>query len=342
MKFLKKWGILIVSLLFIVVIVTLCLIGVKSINTYKDTIEQQNNTIASLEAGITAIGDTTECYVVNQSVRVGQEITEDMLSEVTVPLHIAYSNKMVKDEDGNESPERALSVITSPNEVVGKQFRVSLDEGAILLSDFVQEKVIDNTDRYYQLVVDNYPTDIQLGDYVDLRIQFTYGEDFIAIPHCKIEAIDLTYGLFTFIFDENDIAIYNSMLLDKAMYSTVNIYMLKYVDTTSQTAAESYYPVNKNISEILTINPNILEAAKEEMMLERAQLNAILGGDIDTFDERALTKVQQYLDDIRQDNSKAQTNSIKQRVKDEAAAAKERAKAEAKAAAQAQKDASSN
>lgn len=336
MKFLRKWGILLVTIIFVAIIAVLCLLGYQSIEEYKATIATQQANNDKLTSFIdNDIGPLVNVYVVNQAVRVGDTITEEMLSPVSIPEKIAYSTEMVDvemtDDKGNtyieQQPEKVLKLVTSLNDVVGRKFRVALDEGSVLNSDFVVDETLQNSERYYEIVLEDFPTNITVGDYVDIRITFTYGEDFIALPHMRVEDMDLARGMFTFIFDENDIGIYNSMLLDKAMYEAVNIYALSYVDSSSQTSAESYYPINKNISEILAINPNILELVKEEMELERAQLNAMMGGEVSTFDERRLNQVEKSITDMRRDLAKDKVNNVRERIRAEEAAAKAAAKA---------------
>lgn len=336
MEIIKKWKTVIISFFFLAIIAVLCLVGVLTIDKYKAIIQTDQDTITSLSNTIDSdIGPTVDCYVVNTSVRVGDEITEDKLTVVTIPEKIAYCNreKQVTTINENNQPvlttekEQALAVVTSVNDVVGKRFRVDMSEGTILFSDFVMENKIDNSSRYYELTLDEFPTDINIGDYVDIRIQFTYGQDFISLPHRRIEGMNLETGVFKFVFSESDIYTYNSMLLDKAMYPGVTLYMLRYIDNTAQTAAEAYYPINDNISEMLEINPNILTAAKEEMSLERKKLNGILGGDIGTFDQEQLDKVQEYLEDFRGDSEDSKQQALKDRIKAEKEAAEAAARA---------------
>lgn len=336
MKFFKKYGPWIVCLMLVVGIAAIVLVGMKSIDSYRNVIAEQEESINSMSNFIdNDIGPMVDCYIVNQSVRVGDKVTEDMLTPVSIPEKIAYTDKEVvvetTDEKGNtiETTElqKVLNIVTSPNEIVEKEFRQALSANSIISPDDVTESIIDNTSRYYELIVDDFPTSIQAGDYVDIRIKFTYGEDFIALPHKRIEGMDLSNGLFTVIFSESDINAYNSMLLDKAMYDSVEIYMLKYIDTSSQTAAEGFYPVNDNVSEIIAANPNLLELVKEEMKLERQQLNAIMGGDITSFDDKELREISSAIKDFQDDLAGEKSASIKERVKAEEAAAKEAAKA---------------
>lgn len=331
MKFIKKWGILIVTLFFLAIIGVLLLIGFKAKGEYELTIENQENSINTMSSFIdNDIGPLVNCYVLTKPVRVGDIIEEDMLQEVSVPEKIAYTNKEVEvettDESGNTvvttENQRTMNLVLNKNDILGKKFRTELDEGAIILTDFVVDETVENSQRFYHLLLDDYPVDIQEGDYIDIRILLTYGEDFIALPHKRVEKLDLENGLFTFIFNEEEINIYNSMLLDYAMYPTVKIYALKYIDSTQQTSAQSYYPINNNIAEMVAINPNILNLVEKEMLLEREQLNAIMGGDTSTFEERELNQVQTEIAAYRRTLNQDITSAIRTRVRQEEEAAR--------------------
>lgn len=331
MKFFKKWLALFVAIVLLAVIAVLCIVGISSINYYKgvaeDAISDKNEMETRWQEDV---GPLTYCYVVNQSVRVGDEITEEVLTPVEIPDKVVYATREVEtevevtDESGNvtgtetqASEERLLTVVTDLESVIGKKFRVDMLEGAILLEDYVMDEDLDNTARYYELVLERFPTDIQVGDYVDIRIQFTYSEDFVALPHKKVVDLDLNNSIFTFIMDEGEINSYNSMLLDKALYDSVIIYAIKYVDASAQTAAEAYYPVNANIAELIDVNPNILKLVETQMKLERAQLNKMLGGDLDTLDDNELGRLNGQIQAYRNQVAGNFSSAIRTRIQNE-------------------------
>ena len=47
----------------------------------------------------------------------------------------------------------------------------------------------------------------------------------------------------------------------------------------------------KNISEITAIDPNILEAVKQEMVIKRAQIDNAMGGSVDEKSDTELEKI---------------------------------------------------
>lgn len=325
-KILKRWGIAIVSLFFILVIAVLCTIGMVSINEYKTMIDEQNTEIQNLEASLTDIGPLTTGFVVNRDVRAGEEITEDniddIVTEVSVPSKL---NLGLTSDDMNGSNTK---IVENRSDLLNMYFKIGLSEGTVVTVEDIVETKIDNTWRYFDLVIDESPVGITAGDYIDVRISFPFGEDFIAMSHKKVEEINS--GVIKIIVDEHDIMSYNSMLLDKALYGGVKIYAIKYVDGGAQAEAENFYPIQSNISEITVLDPNILDSVKQEMILKRQVLDNALGGTVDTKTEKELAKVQNEIEQSR--------NSASRDIASAQKALERRLEAEAKAAEKASKN----
>lgn len=325
-KILKKWGILIVSLFFIAVIAVLCILGMSSINKYKATIDTQNQQISNLESSLTDIGPLITGYVVTRDVRPGERITEENIDELLYEVSVPEKLTLQLVGDNDEGVED--TVIQSKSELMDMYFKIGLREGTVItLEDVIAEDILDSW-RYFDTVLDETPVGVKAGDYIDIRISFPFGEDFIAISHKKIEEINS--GVLKLILDEQEILTYNSMLLDKALYGGVKIYAVEYVDGGAQNKAENFYPIQVSLSEISHMDPNILEDVKQEMILKRQVLDNAIGGTIDEKTEKELAKVQANITKNRGDMAKDLASAQK--------ALEKRLAAEAKAAAKASKN----
>lgn len=318
MKFLKKWGIIIVTIFFVVAMVIMALLFAKSAGKYKSDIASLNSTIADLESSLVDIGSLDTGYILQENARVNTLITEDNVDELFQAISI--TDKMTEN----------WNVVTSKNDLIGKYFRNNLNAGTLVFKENLVDKKIENSERNYQLVVDDLPTNINVGDVIDIRIKFPFGEDFIGISYKEILELDLSNGIVTVNLKEDEIERYNSMLFDRAIYPAASIYILKYTDPSGQAPAEVYYPLNTNINDILEINPNILEDVKDEMVLERQYLNELIGGSVDTLTEKELAKLQTQISTLNRGTSRSLQQALKSRIKAEAEAAKAAAKAAAK------------
>ena len=309
MKILKKFGILFVVLFFVVVIAILSLLGIQTIDKYKAQIAKRDDQISTLEAALTDIGELQPAFVVTANVRAGDMVTEDNVQEVDVPVKIG----------GN--------IVNNKELLDNKYFKISLDEGTLITNEDIVERKITSSLRYYDIVLDELPLDIKdpktqyadgnngPSEYIDIRISFPFGEDFIAIAHKKTEAIYHNSNVITLILSEEEISTYNSMLVDKVLYPGATIYAVKYIEGGVQAPAEVFYPVMKNISEITAIDPNILEAVKQEMVIKRAQIDNAMGGSVDEKSDTELEKINSQIEKARNTLRKSIATSQKELVK---------------------------
>ena len=108
------------------------------------------------------------------------------------------------------------------------------------------------------------------------------------------------------------------MLLDKAMYPNVKIHAFKYIDAVQQAASEAYYPINSVMEDMIARDPNILNYVQKELRLEREELNAAMGGDLEDFDDRELQNVYAALQNYRREYAQDMTGLIRERIRREA------------------------
>lgn len=308
LEVIKKYKTALVAIFLTLIIVLVSIVSFVSVRKYKKELITRDSQIESLDKALTNLGDLQKGYVVTKAVRAGEQIKEDMIQEVDVPVKIG------------------LNVATSKDDILKKYFKIGLTEGTIITKNNIVSEKIDNTYRYFDMVIDEQPIGLKVGDYVDIRITFPYGEDFIAIPHKKVEEINS--GIMKVVLNESQIYAYQSMLVDKAIYAGTKIYAVQYVDGGAQASAEVYYPLNKNIAEVSALNPNLLELVKQEMIAKRAQVDNIMGGSVDTKDERELENINREIIKTRELINKSIVDSqrmLDRRLEEERIAA-ERAK----------------
>ena len=299
----KRWGILIVIVVFLLIFAILGMLSMVSINKYKDAVNVRDTQIINLENALDNIGPLVTGYVVKKDVRSGELIEEEFVEAVDIPQKISDN------------------IATSLSQIVGNYYRVSLDEGTVLTKDDIVEDEIDNSTRKYDLVIDEWPIGLEVGDIVDVRISFTFGEDFIAMSNKQI--LEINTGVPKIFVTEEDISTYNSMLFDKALYAGAKIYAVEYKDAGSQSKAEIFYPTNQNIAELSAMNPNILEDIRDKMLLERQKLDTLVGGTLGEKDDRELARLDENIKRMRTQFTGTISNAQKEFQKRVEKAAKE-------------------
>jgi hypothetical protein len=200
--------------------------------------------VSTLQNTLTKLGPMTGVWAVkqgNSQTFPGKQITNEDLEIKQIPL------SFIND-----------SYVLDPSEIVGKYFKVALTPGAPLLQDLVMSDPLDDTTREYDVVASLLPIGLQVGDYVDFRLVYPLGEDYIVLAHKRIEAINAKTVKFR--MNETEIHMYQGAVVDYyiQMQKGAQLYMAKYIEPGSQKAAGQYYAVPKNILAIITADPNVL------------------------------------------------------------------------------------
>ncbi len=190
---------------------------------------------------------TQEVYVTNRSILQGQTITSDMFT--TTRVH------------KNMVPENAISSV-SDNTVA----KYSIGAGMTVTDDMLANELYDNDLRETELNTVIMPTNLVEGVYVDLRIQFPNGTDYVVIPELQVKQI-LNETIW-FDLTEEQRALVNSAIVDTYLNEGAKLYVIEYVDQ----------------SQIDYFNENNAEIVKGELTsLIKSELPELYSGDYTTI-----------------------------------------------------------
>jgi hypothetical protein len=208
--------------------------------------------IVKLDASIKQVGELVDAYTVATDVKMGKKIEEVDLVAVKVPISMA------------------TNLVRTQDDLIGKYYKLNLTAGTAINTDAVFGLQLTDDMRLFDLVLHNIPVGLKVGSFVDVRIALPLGEDFIAIPHKQVRAINA--GVVKLAINEQDIHTYNSMLIDALVYPGTQLYAVEYLEGGVQKAADSFYPVSKNILAIAQKDPNLINAIKSDIMQRRDAL----------------------------------------------------------------------
>ncbi len=200
-------------------------------------------------------------YVAAAPIRAGE-----VISDANVALETAYSS-MSADLFAEEDD-------------LGKRAKVDIAAGSQIVKDMVLEREFEATDRAVEYSFIYCGGQIAEGDFVDVRIVYPDGTDYIILSKKCVEKIgegdDTSVVLWC---DEEEQLLMSSAVVDAFVYSlndysvkkndryvpsrNSRIYAVKYVEPTLQEPSKSaYIPSEATINEI-GADPNIVTAASE-------------------------------------------------------------------------------
>ena len=268
-------------------IITLIVCAIIGVILYIAVIGPENK--ASKEKGT-----ATKAYALNRDVKSGQEITADMLSPINT-----YSNLIPQ----NYIDSTILTRVESGKKVVAK---VDLYKNTILTASTVttEENTVTKDVRTMEYNMLTLPINLTIGDYVDIRITFPDGQDFIVIA--KKEIKNIQGNTVTFDMSEADIVMLNSAIVESYIMKASNIYIAKYVEPGMQEKAANTYVPTAEVIRLIETHSNIVSTAKNELTSKfDANIRNQMNSTVNQYSEQGLTNVEEGIQKQIEDAKKA-------------------------------------
>ena len=199
-------------------------------------------------------------FVLTQDATAGEELTADMIRMQRV-----------------QSAEDLSAVQSfSQDDLVGKRLKISLSRGAALNTDIVYEGAsVADDERRVELRELDLPETLKENEFVDIRVVFPNGEDYLVVGHKRVyriirddneEVLALQLRLL-----EEELLRYQAACVDAKTYRDTRLYAVQYTGEF-QPAGQAYYPVNRAVFRLLQWDPNIVELFVVEEEQERRAL----------------------------------------------------------------------
>lgn len=207
-------------------------------------------------------------YILNEDVTSGDVITAKMLKQAEVPSSLIPSNAISLDDIINNNLDEAGNVIEGAISTVAK---IDIYSGSVLTSDMVQNTddtiTADQRIQEYNMVV--LPTQIQTGEFIDIRLRLPTGEDFIIVSKKRVElpvvsGIDSANSIWLKMTEADILAMSNAIVEAYIMKGSV-LYATRYAEAGMQTAAIATYVPSQAVMNLMQADPNIVQEAKNEL-----------------------------------------------------------------------------
>ena len=160
---------------------------------------------------------TQSVVVCKRDIIQGEVITEDMVN-------------VVEKINKNTVPNRAL---TSKDQVVGSVAKYNIAANVPVLDTMFTSEIVAADIRSQEVNTVLMPTDLNTDDYVDIRIMFPNGTDYVVLAQKKIE--NIVGSTFWMNVAEDERLLLNSAIVDSYLNQGSKLYATKYTDATSQT-----------------------------------------------------------------------------------------------------------
>lgn len=174
------------------------------------------------------------------------------------------------------------NIVKNDKELIGKFVKFDLKKNTYITNEMIYAEGITPHDlRKHEFEFITLPSDLYTDQYVDVRIKFPTGQDYIVLSKKKVR--DLENNRITYYLDEQEILTISSAMVDAYLHEA-DIYALSYVEPSVQNEAILTYIPNQLVMELIESDPNIVTEAK--VTLER-KIREKLEKELSNFDEQA-------------------------------------------------------
>ncbi|NLL68368.1 MAG: hypothetical protein GX236_11875 [Clostridiaceae bacterium] len=160
--------------------------------------------------------------------------------------------------------------ITDPSLAVGKVIRCSVKANTVLTESLLyEEKDYPDDIRLVEYTVLKLPQKLQKSEFIDIRIMFPNGLDYIVLS--KKQVIDLQKpegnqnSIIWFQAGEEEILRMASAIVDASLVEGTVLYAVPYIAPDIQDEAIQTYPSNPEVQKLISENPNIVNKAVTEL-----------------------------------------------------------------------------
>lgn len=197
-------------------------------------INQLQETISSKEA--------KEVLVLVRDIKSGEAVTADCVKKIKVEY--APANAVTLGELGEN--------ITT---------KTDLKANVILSADMLQasgeEIQKDLRKQEYNMIT--LPSKLENGDYIDIRITFPTGQDYLVVSKKKVVSCDEDTVWLE--LSEDEIILLNNAIVESYVVIGSNLYATTYVEPGLQAKATPTYPISEAVQQAMQNNPNLLAQA---------------------------------------------------------------------------------
>lgn len=284
------------------------------------------------EAEEEAAVQTASVYVVSSTITSGGRLKGNLETKI-VPADVAPSNAATLNDLAQyikESEASTLSVIEMlPDQIVSK---INLEPGTVLTTDMIGN--VDGTYMYqteengnvkidvnsgmrmeeYNMIA--LPSKLQIGDYIDIRLQLPTGTTFIVASKKYVEDTNATTVWLK--MSEEEILAMNNAIVEAYTMTGSKLYADVYVEGGYQAKADVTYVPSAEVLDLIDGDNNVINTARQYLRDRytdsmKAQRNDVINYNLNLYSDDRLQNTeegitqeienlresrQQYLDEL--------------------------------------------
>ena len=213
--------------------------------------------------------EKVSAYVVADTIKSGETLDESKLVFDEITLGGVDTSNLVT----TLNMETVLDPTTGDEiDVYTQKAKVDLNPGTVLTNDLLYEDEALTSDvrtQEYNVIIPQ--SQLQTGEYIDVRLRLPDGQDLIVVSHKQVtipEFEDGTLPTNNILMDltEEEILMMSCAIVESYQMQGSMLYATKYVEPGIQEAATPTYLPNDVTITLIHNDPNIVQEAKNELI----------------------------------------------------------------------------
>lgn len=186
---------------------------------------QYNKKVQKTIADLEKKSETTKAYVFKENMLEGEVISSGDL--------------VVVDIKAESAPIDYFPNYMSLDSLLGRRMRINAEQRTIVTESMLMDEVDLQpglSERLQEFNMLLLPSDLNQGDYVDIRITFPSGENYVVVAGKEVKKLGTTVDSNTIFLqlDEEEIVRTTAAILESYMSDGIKIYVTKYVEPSAQ------------------------------------------------------------------------------------------------------------
>ena len=226
-----------------------------------------------------------QVYAVTQDVQKDEILTasedaDQKFALISVPAQQVPDNaitqanldKLYKDENSDEYQMTA---------------KLDLSKNTVLTTDMVEKSNESGTFRMGEYTMISLPSKLEEGDYIDIRIAYSTGADFVILSKMKVQSCN-TNSIWLKV-SESQLLLLNNAIIESYIIDGTKLYATQYTNSAQAELNSTYVP-NPTVVSLIQANSfteydkNVVKDANSDAMDIRQYINSVL--DTYTDDEK--------------------------------------------------------
>lgn len=165
--------------------------------------------------------------------------------------------------------------------------KIAIKENTILTEDMVEKTADAATYRMIEYSMISLPSKLEEGDYIDIRIAYSTGADFVILSKMKVQSCN-TNSIWLKV-SESQLLLLNNAIIESYIIDGTKLYATQYTNSAQAELNSTYVP-NPTVVSLIQANSfteydkNVVKDANSDAMDIRQYINSVL--DTYTDDEK--------------------------------------------------------